>query len=196
MYSRNFPSKTSLNYQRGNNIFDGFWEIPEPLSTDSVKVDDDATIVRRRHGNPAGPRLVLSHGSGLTIPGPLGHRGREGDGAGGTRAASFSANTDTQGYEHDGWNSGESRGGRHDPEVCRTSRVPPWNQTVARGVQAASGLAIAASPPLSCSRPKLSCGMRSPAAHSSPSASAMPAGNTSPRRAAKPSLGALSNGRR
>ena len=41
------------------------WEIPEPLSTDSVKVDDDATIVLRRHGNPAGPRLVLCHGNGL-----------------------------------------------------------------------------------------------------------------------------------
>ena len=43
------------------------WEIPEPLSTDSVKVDDDAVIVLRRHGNPAGPRLVLSHGNGLAI---------------------------------------------------------------------------------------------------------------------------------
>ena len=43
------------------------WQIPEPLSTDSVKVDDDAVIVLRRHGNPAGPRLVLSHGNGLAI---------------------------------------------------------------------------------------------------------------------------------
>ena len=43
------------------------WEIPEPLSTDSVEVDDDAIIVLRRHGNPAGPRLVLSHGNGLAI---------------------------------------------------------------------------------------------------------------------------------
>ena len=43
------------------------WEIPAPLSTDSVKVDDDAVIVLRRHGNPAGPRLVLSHGNGLAI---------------------------------------------------------------------------------------------------------------------------------
>ena len=43
------------------------WQIPEPLSTDSVKVDDGAVIVLRRHGNPAGPRLVLSHGNGLAI---------------------------------------------------------------------------------------------------------------------------------
>ena len=43
------------------------WQIPKPLSTDSVRVDDDASIVLRRHGNPDGPRLVLSHGNGLAI---------------------------------------------------------------------------------------------------------------------------------
>ena len=43
------------------------WEIPEPLSTSEVRVDDDTVITLRRHGNPAGPRLVLSHGSGLAI---------------------------------------------------------------------------------------------------------------------------------
>ena len=30
-------------------------------------MDDDTVIALRRHGNPAGPRLVLSHGSGLAI---------------------------------------------------------------------------------------------------------------------------------
>ena len=30
-------------------------------------MDGDAVIVLRRHGNPAGPRLVLSHGNGLAI---------------------------------------------------------------------------------------------------------------------------------
>ena len=30
-------------------------------------MDDDTVIVLRRHGNPAGPRLVLSHGNGLAI---------------------------------------------------------------------------------------------------------------------------------
>ena len=43
------------------------WEIPEPLSTGDVRVDDDTVITLRRHGNPAGPRLVLSHGNGLAI---------------------------------------------------------------------------------------------------------------------------------
>ncbi len=43
------------------------WQIPKPLSTDSVRVDDDTVIVLRRHGNPEGPRLVLSHGNGLAI---------------------------------------------------------------------------------------------------------------------------------
>ncbi len=43
------------------------WEVPEPLSTRDVRVDDDTVIVLRRHGNPAGPRLVLSHGNGLAI---------------------------------------------------------------------------------------------------------------------------------
>ena len=42
-------------------------EIPEPLSTHGVHVDDDTVITLRRHGNPAGPRLVLSHGNGLAI---------------------------------------------------------------------------------------------------------------------------------
>ena len=43
------------------------WEIPEPLSTSDVQVDDDTVIILRRHGNPEGPRLVLSHGNGLAI---------------------------------------------------------------------------------------------------------------------------------
>ena len=46
---------------------DTLWEIPEPLSTSDVRVDDDTVITLRRHGNPAGPRLVLSHGNGLAI---------------------------------------------------------------------------------------------------------------------------------
>ena len=41
------------------------WEIPEPLSTSEVRVDDETVIALRRHGNPEGPRLVLSHGNGL-----------------------------------------------------------------------------------------------------------------------------------
>ena len=43
------------------------WKIPEPLSTRDVLVDDATAITLRRHGNPAGPRLVLCHGNGLAI---------------------------------------------------------------------------------------------------------------------------------
>ena len=41
------------------------WEIPEPLSVHEIRMEDGAAIILRRHGNPAGPRLVLSHGNGL-----------------------------------------------------------------------------------------------------------------------------------
>ncbi len=43
------------------------WELPEPLSTYDVRVDDDTVITLRQHGNPSGPRLVLNHGNGLAI---------------------------------------------------------------------------------------------------------------------------------
>ncbi len=43
------------------------WVLPKPHSTHEVRVDDDTVIVLRRHGNPDGPRLILSHGNGLAI---------------------------------------------------------------------------------------------------------------------------------
>ena len=43
------------------------WELPKPLSTLDVQVDGNTSIVLRRHGNPDGPRLVMSHGNGLAI---------------------------------------------------------------------------------------------------------------------------------
>ena len=43
------------------------WDVPEPLSISEVQVDDDTVIAVRQHGNPAGQRLVLSHGNGLAI---------------------------------------------------------------------------------------------------------------------------------
>ena len=43
------------------------WEIPEPLSVCEVRLDEDTVTTLRRHGNPDGPRLVLSHGNGLAI---------------------------------------------------------------------------------------------------------------------------------
>lgn len=43
--------------------------IPEPSSIAGAAMEDGAIIRLRRHGNPAGPRLVLSHGNGLAIDG-------------------------------------------------------------------------------------------------------------------------------
>ena len=43
------------------------WEIPEPLSVRDIRLDDHTVTILRRHGNTSGPRLVLSHGSGLAI---------------------------------------------------------------------------------------------------------------------------------
>lgn len=46
---------------------DTVWELPEPLSTHEVSVDDETIVILRRHGNPDGVRLILSHGNGLAI---------------------------------------------------------------------------------------------------------------------------------
>ena len=41
------------------------WQAPEPLAAVETRLADGASIVLRRHGNPDGPRLVVSHGNGL-----------------------------------------------------------------------------------------------------------------------------------
>lgn len=43
------------------------WEVPEPLGVCEILTNDGTSIAVRRHGNPNGPRLVLSHGNGLSI---------------------------------------------------------------------------------------------------------------------------------
>ena len=43
------------------------WTVPEPRSTLDVRLDDGSLTRVRRHGNPSGPCLVLSHGTGLAI---------------------------------------------------------------------------------------------------------------------------------
>ncbi len=43
------------------------WKLPEPCDVRDIRVDHHTTIKLRRHGNPSGPRLVLSHGNGLAI---------------------------------------------------------------------------------------------------------------------------------
>ncbi len=41
--------------------------MPKPNGVLDLKMDDGAIVLVRRHGNPTGPRLVLSHGNGLAI---------------------------------------------------------------------------------------------------------------------------------
>ena len=43
------------------------WEIPEPHSVRDFRLDDDTVTTVRRHGNPSGLRLILSHANGLAI---------------------------------------------------------------------------------------------------------------------------------
>lgn len=43
------------------------WQVPEPIAIREIQVDSGTTIYLRRHGNPEGPRLVMSHGNGLAV---------------------------------------------------------------------------------------------------------------------------------
>ncbi len=56
------PVATRPRYGAASNGID----IPAPLAAVPVRTCDGATIVLRRHGNPDGPRLVISHGNGLS----------------------------------------------------------------------------------------------------------------------------------
>ncbi len=40
-------------------------QLPEPSATATARLSDGSTIVARRHGNPHGPRIVLTHGCGF-----------------------------------------------------------------------------------------------------------------------------------
>lgn len=40
---------------------------PAPLQYHEIRLDPDTTTILRQHGNPSGPRLVLSHGNGHAI---------------------------------------------------------------------------------------------------------------------------------
>jgi pimeloyl-ACP methyl ester carboxylesterase len=43
--------------------------LPEPLAAFDVVMHDGAVIRIRQHGDPAGPRVVISHGNGLAVDG-------------------------------------------------------------------------------------------------------------------------------
>ena len=47
--------------------YGGIWVVPRPYSVIEARMHDDAMVIVRRHSNPEGPRLVLSHGNGLAI---------------------------------------------------------------------------------------------------------------------------------
>ncbi|MDE2826979.1 MAG: alpha/beta hydrolase [Bacteroidota bacterium] len=55
------PSQEQMAVEGGN------WVVPQPNSAHEVRMRDDSLVVIRRHGNPAGPRLVLSHGNGFAV---------------------------------------------------------------------------------------------------------------------------------
>ena len=43
------------------------WKLPEATGLLDVAMEDGAQVYVRRHGNPEGPRMLLSHGCGLAI---------------------------------------------------------------------------------------------------------------------------------
>ena len=43
------------------------WKVPKPHAECEVGLDDGTCIVVRQHGNPNGPRLLISHGNGLAV---------------------------------------------------------------------------------------------------------------------------------
>ena len=43
------------------------WQVPEPVAVHDACLGDGAVTTLRRHGNPSGPRIVLSHGNSLAI---------------------------------------------------------------------------------------------------------------------------------
>ena len=43
------------------------WKLPEATGVLDVNMEDGAQVYVRRHGNPEGPRILLSHGCGLAI---------------------------------------------------------------------------------------------------------------------------------
>ena len=58
---------TELTESRAVSGTNADWKIPQPHDAAPVHLADGGLIVLRRYGNPDGPRLVLSHGSGLSV---------------------------------------------------------------------------------------------------------------------------------
>ena len=47
------------------NKSESVWTVPEPLAVGNATMDDGSVILLRRHGNPEGRRIVLSHANGF-----------------------------------------------------------------------------------------------------------------------------------
>ncbi len=43
------------------------WNVPKPISTCDVRLDECTVTTVRRYGNPSGSRLILTHGNGFAI---------------------------------------------------------------------------------------------------------------------------------
>ena len=43
------------------------WKLPDPTTVREIHLEDNSLVYLRRYGNPAGHRLILSHGNGLAI---------------------------------------------------------------------------------------------------------------------------------
>ena len=43
------------------------WVVPTPLAVAEIRVADGSSILVRRYGNPAGQRIITSHGNGLAV---------------------------------------------------------------------------------------------------------------------------------
>ena len=55
------PLRSGVEIRRDTDVF----VLPEPTATLDLAMDDGAPIRVVRHGNPSGPRVVLSHGNGF-----------------------------------------------------------------------------------------------------------------------------------
>lgn len=49
----------------GRSKLNSVWTVPQPLAVGNATMDDGSVILLRRHGNPEGIRLVLSHANGF-----------------------------------------------------------------------------------------------------------------------------------
>ena len=53
--------------RRHTDTMSGTWELPTAGEVLEVAMPDGALVYVRRHGNPSGPRILLSHGCGLAV---------------------------------------------------------------------------------------------------------------------------------